>query len=134
MVNLVWALALQEESGGGGGGAIAAIFGMGFALVMLAFAVLMIASLWKIFSKAGEPGWASIVPIYNVIVLLKIGGKPVWWILLFMIPLVNAIMGIILAIAIAEKFGKGTGFGLGMAFLPFIFYPMLAFGDAQYRA
>jgi hypothetical protein len=133
MAILVWALALQEESGGGGGGAIAAIFGIGFTLVMLAFVVLMIASGWKIFSKAGEPGWASIVPIYNVIVVLKIGGKPVWWILLFLIPLVNFIIGILLAIAIAEKFGKGTGFGLGMAFLPFIFYPMLAFGDAQYR-
>ena len=133
MLNLLWALAFQEESGSGGG-AIAAIFGMGFMLVMLAFVVLMIASVWKIFSKAGEPGWAAIVPIYNVIVMLKIGGKPVWWIVLFLIPLVNAIMGILLAIAIAEKFGKGTGFGLGMAFLPPIFYPMLAFGDAQYRA
>ena len=133
MLNLLWALAFQEESGSGGG-AIAAIFGMGFMLVMLAFVVLMIASVWKIFSKAGEPGWAAIVPIYNVIVMLKIGGKPVWWIVLFLIPLVNAIMGILLAIAIAEKFGKGTGFGLGMAFLPPIFYPMLAFGDAEYRA
>ena len=132
-MNLLWALAFQEESGSGGG-AIAAIFGMGFMLVMLAFVVLMIASVWKIFSKAGEPGWAAIVPIYNVIVMLKIGGKPVWWIVLFLIPLVNAIMGILLAIAIAEKFGKGTGFGLGMAFLPPIFYPMLAFGDAEYRA
>ncbi len=133
MANLMWALALQEESGGGGG-AIGAIFGMGFLMVMLAFTVLMIASVWKIFSKAGEPGWASIVPFYNMIVMLKIGGKPIWWIILFLIPIVSIIMAIILSIAIAEKFGKGTGFGLGMAFLPFIFLPMLAFGDAEYRA
>lgn len=134
MTSVLWTLASlnQETEGGGGGGAIAAIFGMGFALFMLLFALLIVASVWKVFSKAGEPGWAVIVPIYNIIVLLKITGKPVWWIVLMFIPLVNAIVGILLALALAEKFGKGAGFGLGLAFLPFIFYPILAFGDARY--
>jgi Family of unknown function (DUF5684) len=101
-------------------------------IIGLAFIILMIASIWKVFVKAGEPGWAVIVPIYNIIVLLKIAGKPVWWIILFLIPLVNFVMGIIVALGLAQNFGKSAGYGIGLAFLPFIFYPMLGFGDAQY--
>lgn len=101
-------------------------------IIMLAFAVLMIASMWKVFSKAGKPGWAAIIPIYNIIVMLQIAGKPVWWIVLFLIPVVSLVMSIIVAIGIANNFGKGAGFGLGLAFLSPIFYPILAFGDAQY--
>ena len=100
---------------------------------MLAFAIVIIASLWKVFVKAGQPGWACIVPIYNIIVMLKIAGKPVWWIVLFLIPIVSLIASILVAIGIAEKFGKSAGFGLGLAFLGFIFYPILGFGDAQYQ-
>ena len=85
----------------------------------------------KVFDKAGEPGWAAIVPIYNFIVMLRIAGKPGWWILLMLIPGVNLIIMIIAMIALAARFGKGTGFGLGLAFLPPIFLPMLAWGDAQ---
>jgi len=85
------------------------------------------------FTKAGKPGWASIIPIYNAIVLLEIAGKPIWWIVLLFIPLVNFIVIIIVVIDLAKNFGKGTGFGLGLAFLPFIFYPILGFGDAKYR-
>jgi Family of unknown function (DUF5684) len=135
MLNLVWALALQEDPGGssGGGGGVAAGLGIVFSLVMFAFALLMIASMWKIFTKAGEPGWAAIVPIYNLIVLLKITGKPIWWFLLFCLPFVNFIAWIMVAIALAANFGKETGFGIGLALLSPIFVPMLAFGDAQYR-
>ena len=118
-----------EYSGGGGGGAGAIIFG----IVYLAIIVLVVASIWKVFAKAGEPGWAAIVPIYNMLVMLKIAGKPAWWIVLMLIPGVNAIIGIIVAIAIAEKFGKSVGFGIGMAFLPIIFYPMLGFGSATFQ-
>jgi hypothetical protein len=85
-----------------------------------------------VFSKAGKPGWAAIIPIYNVIVMLEIAGKPIWWIVLFLIPVVSIIMSIIVAIGIANNFGKGAGFGLGLAFLAPIFYPILAFGSAQY--
>ena len=94
----------------------------------------MVASMWKVFSKAGEPGIAAIIPIYNTIVLLRIAGKPWWWILLLLIPVVNVVVLIIVAINLAAKFGKGTGFGLGLVFLPFIFYPMLGFGSSTYRA
>lgn len=113
-------------------GAAAAGLGLGFMLVMLAVTLLVVASMWKIFVKAGKPGWAAIVPIYNFIVLLEIAGKPAWWIVLFIIPVVNFVIAIVLSIALAKKFGKGVGYGLGLAFLGVVFYPMLAFGDAQY--
>lgn len=108
-------------------------FGIGFTLFMLAFAVLMIASMWKIFTKAGKPGWAAIVPIYNIVVLLEIVGKPVWWIILFLIPIVSLVIAIIVALELAKCFGKGAGFGIGLVFLGFIFMPILAFGDARYQ-
>jgi hypothetical protein len=110
-----------------GGGAVF------FDLIVLAIAVLAIAGLWKTFSKAGEPGWAAIIPIYNDIVWLKIVGRPIWWIILFFIPFVSIVVYIILAIDMAKAFGKGTGFGVGIIFLPFIFIPILGFGDAQYQ-
>jgi hypothetical protein len=93
---------------------------------------VVIAGMWKVFVKAGEPGWAAIVPIYNIIVMLKIAGKPVWWIVLFLIPVVSFVIAILVAISLAQRFGKSTGFGVGLAFLPFVFYPMLGFGDATY--
>jgi hypothetical protein len=101
-------------------------------LLPLAFVVLVLASMWKVFTKAGQPGWAALIPIFNVYILLKIAGRPGWWLLLLLIPLVNLIVGIITAIDVAKAFGKGAGFGLGLAFLGFIFYPVLAFGDAVY--
>jgi ABC-type sulfate transport system permease subunit len=122
---------LQEEIPYGG--EAAAAFGMVFMLCWLAFMVLMIAAAWMIFSKAGEPGWAAIIPIYNVIVLLKVVGKPLWWFLLLCIPFVNFVVGIILSLELAKKFGQGTGFGIGLIFLPFIFYPILGFGSARYQ-
>lgn len=112
-----------------GAGAVTGVL----ALVYLALGVLMIASIWKIFSKAGQPGWAAIVPFYNVIVLIQVAGRPVWWFVLMLIPFVNAIIGIIVAIDLAKAFGKGAGFAVGLIFLPFIFYPMLGLGGAQYQ-
>lgn len=117
------------EAGGGGGGG-----GLGSGIVGLVIAVLVVVSIWKVFVKAGEPGWAAIVPIYNTIVLLKIAGKPIWWIVLLAIPVVNLISLFMVAISLAQRFGKGTGFGVGLALLPFVFYPLLAFGDAQYQS
>ncbi len=111
------------------GGTIAAI-GLTYVL-FIAFAIVVG---WKIFTKAGKPGWAVLVPIYNVIVMLEIVKRPLWWIVLFFIPLVNIVIAFILVFDMARKFGKGTGFGLGMAFLGFIFYPILAFGEAKYDA
>jgi hypothetical protein len=104
-----------------------------FWIFWLAFTILMIAAWWKIFSKAGQPGWAAIIPIYNWIVWCKIVGRPWWWILLLLIPFVNFIILIILIIDLAKSFGKGVGFGIGLLLLPFIFFLILGFGSAQYH-
>jgi len=117
---------LFAQEGSGGGGAV-------FAIIWLAVVVLAIAGAWKTFAKAGKPGWGVIVPIYNLILMLEIAGRPIWWIILLFIPLVNIVIAIVVPIDIARKFGKGAGFGLGLAFLGFIFYPILGFGSAQYQ-
>lgn len=101
-------------------------------LVQVILAIAIIAGLWKMFTKAGKPGWASIIPIYNAIVLLEIAGKPIWWIILMLIPCVNIIILILVNIDLAKAFGKGTGFGIGLTFLPGIFHMILGFGDAKY--
>jgi hypothetical protein len=101
-------------------------------LIPLAILIFMIVSLWKVFSKAGEPGWVAIIPILNVYYLLKVAGKPGWWLILCFIPVLNLIPAILAPLGVSERFGKGVGFGIGLLFLPFIFYPILAFGSAQY--
>ena len=111
-----------------------AIAGIGAGMMILYFVVLifMLIVWWKIFTKAGKPGWGVIIPIYNIILMLEIAGRPGWWFLLMLIPGVNFVISIIVILDFAKAFGKGTGFGLGMLFLGIIFYPILAFGDAQY--
>ena len=104
-----------------------------FWIFWLAFTILMIAACWKIFTKAGQPGWAAIIPIYNLYIWCKIVGRPWWWILLMLIPFVTFIITIILCIDLAKSFGKGVGFGLGLVFLGIIFFPILGFGSAQYQ-
>ena len=99
----------------------------------LLVALLMIVAMWKVFTKAGQPGWASIIPIYNIYIWCKIVGRPWWWILLMLIPFVNFIVAIILCIDLAKSFGKGVGFGIGLALLGIIFFPILGFGSAQYE-
>jgi len=93
--------------------------------------VLMIAAFWKIFAKAGQPGWAAIIPIFNWIVWCKVAGRPLWWIVLLFICF--PVVYIILCIDTAKVFGKGGGFAVGLIFLPFIFFPVLGFGSAQYQ-
>jgi hypothetical protein len=102
-------------------------------VVWVVVAVLLIASLWRVFTKAGQPGWAALIPIYNFIVLLKIIGRPWWWILLFLVPIVNIVVLFIIYIDLAKSFGKSTAFGVGIALLGIIFLPILAWGDATYR-
>ena len=121
---------VAEEPGtssAGGGSPVPGIIG-------LLIALLVIVATWKVFTKAGQPGWASIIPIYNLYIWCKIVGRPWWWILLMLIPLVNFIVGIILCIDLAKSFGKGAGFGIGLALLGVIFLPILGFGSAQYQA
>jgi uncharacterized membrane protein YhaH (DUF805 family) len=100
--------------------------------VPLLFAVLFIAGVWKMFAKAGQPGWAAIIPIYNLYVLTQVAGKAWWWLLLCFIPIVGCIAYIILCLGVANNFGKGAGFAVGLIFLGFIFFPILGFGDAVY--
>jgi len=102
-------------------------------VVALIVAVVLIVAWWKIFTKAGKPGWTALIPIYNVIVMLQVVGRPVWWIILFLIPVVNFIIGIIVFLDLAKSFGKSTGFGIGLILLNMIFVLILAFGDAEYK-
>jgi len=120
--------------GGGSpaGNAAFGVFGLCYSLFWLVVAVLVIASMWKLFTKAGKPGWAAIIPIYNIIVLLEIIGRPVWWVILFFIPFVNFVMWIIVALDLAKSFGKDVAYALGLIFLSPIFLPILGFGSAMY--
>lgn len=108
------------------------IFGSMFFLFCLALGIVVLVAWWKIFTKAGKPGWAAIIPVYNIIVLLEITGRPIWWIALYLIPLVNLGIAIVVNIDLAKSFGKSAGFGVGLVLLSFIFYPILGFGDARY--
>jgi len=106
--------------------------GLGPALLILTLSVFEIVALWKVFTKAGQPGWTALVPFYNAYLLLKMAGKPGWWLILFLVPFVNVVVALLVYLALAKAFGKGIGFGIGLFVLSPIFVPILAFGDAQY--
>ena len=111
--------------------ALGAILGM-FFLIFSVICVIMIIANWKIFTKAGKPGWASIVPFYNCYVLFEVAGMSGWMFLLLCIPFVNLVILIMLLINLAKAFGQGTGFAVGLIFLNPIFMLILAFGDSTY--
>jgi hypothetical protein len=111
-----------------------ALFGVFGLTIVCAILVSVIAGMWMTFTKAGEPGWGVLIPIYNVYLMTQIAKRPGWWVLLMFIPFVNLIIQIIVAIGIAENFGKSAAFGIGLMFLPFIFYPIIGFGDAVYQS
>jgi hypothetical protein len=117
----------QYDSGGGMGAVSGVVI-----VIYLAFLALLVISMWKIFAKAGKPGWAAIIPIYNIIVLLDIVGKPVWWFILLIIPVVGIFVAIYLCHLLAKAFGKDIVMTILLIILPFIGLPMLAFGDAKY--
>jgi len=112
------------------------IFSFGITILMViiiaAIALISIIAQWKIYEKAGKPGWAVIIPFYNIIVLLEIIGKPIWWIFLFLIPVVNIVFGIWTTNLLSKSFGKDEAFTVGLILLSFIFYPILGFGNAKY--
>jgi len=112
------------QTNGGGGIELFAV---------LALTIVIVAGFWKTFEKAGEPGWAGIIPIYNLYVLVRISGNAWWWFLLFFIPVINFFATVKISIDIAGKFNRGVLFGLGLTLLSFIFYPVLGFGDYQYQ-
>lgn len=115
----------MEDSAGILGG----VFGT---IIYLAIIAVSIAAMWRIFTKAGEPGWAAIIPIYNIIVLLKIIGRPAWWIILMFIPFVNLVILILMMDGLSKSFGQGTGFTIGLILLSIIFMAILGFGSARY--
>ena len=123
-------IALLAQSNSGSGGGFMAIL---ILLIELAVLVVIVAGMWKMFVKANMPGWAAIVPIYNIYCLCKIVGRPGWWTILFFIPFVNFVMAIIVSIDLAKSFGKSVAFALGLVFLAPIFYCILGFGSAQYQ-
>ena len=107
--------------------------GMGTVILFLVIVLFLIVSAWKVFTKAGEAGWQCLIPLWNMFVLVKISGKPWWWFLLLFVPVVNLIVYILVFIALAARFNKGALFGLGLFFLGFIFFPILAFGSSTYE-
>lgn len=117
-------LLLPMQNSGGGGGSIVVLF------VYLAILIAVIAGTWKTFEKAGKPGWAAIIPIYNVYVMLKIGGNPWWYLLLLFVPLVNILVFAKVHIDLAKAFDQGLGFGLALWILPFVFFSVLGFGES----
>lgn len=102
--------------------------------ITLAVVFVVFAGFWRTFEKAGQPGWGCLIPIYNLYVMLEMAERPGWWLFLMLIPLVNIVIGIIVSIEIAERFGRGALFGFGLALLAPIFYPILGFGEAEYHA
>ncbi len=102
-------------------------------IIYLILLIATIAGLWKMFMKAGKPGWAAIIPIYNLIVLLQIVGKPIWWIILCLIPFVNIIIMIIILLELVKKFGQPTWHVILAILFSFAYFPYLGFGDAQYQ-
>jgi hypothetical protein len=101
-------------------------------VIYLLIFVLYFVGAWKVFVKAGQPGWGVIIPIYNIYLLCRIAGRPGWWTILFLVPLVNIIVSLVVAVDVAKAFNKSAGFGFGLWILGFIFTPILGFGSAQY--
>jgi hypothetical protein len=118
----------QDYAAASGGGGVSAVQ----LIVQLAIYGAMVAGMWKVFEKAGKPGWAAIIPIYNLIVLAEIVGKPMWWgIVAGICCPINIVFIILMNIELAKRFGKVAGYGVGLSLLGFVFYPMLGFGPDQ---
>jgi len=120
-------------------GALFAVL-MLFLVPALVIAVFTIIGMWRVFKKAGKPGWAVIVPIYNIIVLLEIVGRPTWWVFLYFLSLIpfigwigSLVVGIIVTNDLAKSFGKDVGYTLMLLFVPFVGYMILGFGEAKYK-
>lgn len=115
---------MQSEDGSGATGVVVAL---------IAWLVSIIA-FWRVFEKAGKPGWAAIIPIYNLYIILKIANRPGWWLVLYIIPIVNVIIHLIVAIDVAKAFGKSTVFGvIGLWLFNLIGFLILGFGNATYK-
>ncbi len=105
---------------------------VGVMIFCLVIGIIGIVATWRVFEKAGQPGWAAIIPIYNIYVMTKIAGKPGWWVLMFIVPFANIYFAVWLTNMISKSFGKDEGFTAGLILLGFIFWPILGFGPAKY--
>jgi len=101
-------------------------------VIMLGLAIIVIGCIWRVFVKAGQPGWAAIIPIYNLYTMVKIGGKPGYWTLLCFIPYLNLVFLVWIFNMISKSFGKDEGFTIGLFFLWFIFWPILGYSNSKY--
>lgn len=126
-------IATLAQSSSSGGGIVAAITGLVFFVIWLAIIVAALAGMWKTFQKTGHPGWAALVPIYNLYILTRICGRP-WWLLVGMlVPFVNFVVLIFLCVDLARVFGKSHAFAAGLVLLAPVFFWLLGFGDAKYQ-
>ena len=133
MLTTMAALLFDNDAASAAASAGALAFGGIFMIVALAIAVVCIIGMWKVFEKSGQPGWACIIPIYNIYILLKVVGRPGWWLLLMLIPLVNIVFILLLSIDVAKCFGQSAVFGVVLIFLlGGIGYVILGFGDYRY--
>lgn len=127
----IFALLLQQTDEG-----LGALIAGGYFLFcccLVIFLALAVAGMWQTFTKAGKPGWAAIIPFYNIWVMMEIIGRPGWWLILFFIPIVQIVIGIITSLEMAKSFGRGIVFGILLYFFAPIMYLILGFGDAQYE-
>lgn len=132
-MNLVPALWLQDSVDPAAAAGLLAFSGT-MMLIFLAIAAVFIVGAWKVFVKAGQPGWACIIPFYNIYILTQIAGRPAWWLLLFFIPIVNLVPAILISIDIAKAFGQSAAFGVILLFLlGGIGYLVLGFGNYRYQ-
>lgn len=114
-------------------GAVMAGFMMVYFLIIIAITIVAVVSMWRLFEKAGRPGWAAVVPIYNTIVALEVAGRPWWWIFLFFIPVANIVFAVIYMLEFARSYGKDNVYGILMLIFPYIMMPILAFSkDTKY--
>jgi hypothetical protein len=132
MSPFLFTLAQDANENAKAGSLVGGAIGCCFAVVYVAIIAVVVVGLWKVFVKARQPGWAALIPIFNIYILCIIAGKPAWWIVLFLIPIVNIIASIIVFLEVAKFFGKGPGFAIGMVFFPFVFLPILGFSNATY--
>ncbi len=121
-----------DDNAHAAGTAMGAAFGCCFLVVELLLIAVVVIGMWKVFVKARQPGWAAIIPFFNIYILCVIAGRPAWWIVLFLIPIVNIVVTILVSLDIAKYFGKSAAYAIGLFLLPFVFYPMLGFSNATY--
>ena len=137
-MNILTPILAEASANNAAIGAFAAL-GVVLILMILAVALLVVIGMWKVFTKAGQPGWAAIIPFYNVIVLLRVAGLPWYWVFalfLQIIPIIGQLAFMVLTVMclhrISTRFGQGVGFTIGLTLLSPIFFLILGFGSFKY--